>query len=331
MDRAQSDSFASRTVIASEDNTGRHRAMLNRITVATAAAAACGLLLFGQCLALAQTQRLPVIALARSAVSGVDTPVSRASAWDKTNCTTRPQTVNITRPPAHGTTSLEQAEQPLPANTVRSGETGQCAGKPITTTIIRYKSNPGFAGIDTFSYESVTAAWIAPYDVAVAVSAADAVGGGAGAGAAPAAAAAAGGATYRMLIQSLPEMNGRCIDVPNRLFAEGMRLQMWDCNNSSAQIFVYDEKSQELKIDRFCVESWGGGNPQDAVGLGSCDGGAKQHWKIVPIKDHYQIVGVNNLCLDIRYGIKDGGAPLNVYTCGADNVGQLWTLVEAPQ
>jgi hypothetical protein len=51
----------------------------------------------------------------------------------------------------------------------------------------------------------------------------------------------------------------------------------------------------------------------------------------VAIKDHYQIVGVNNLCLDIRHGIKDGGAPLNVYTCGADNVGQLWTLVEAPQ
>lgn len=144
----------------------------------------------------------------------------------------------------------------------------------------------------------------------------------------------ASAATYRMVIQSHPDVGGKCIDVPNHQFVTGMRLQMWDCNNSVGQIFSYDETSQELTIGNLCVVSWGLGNPQDAVGLGSCNGGGKRPWKMMANGAYYQIVGVNGLCLDIRYGVqaKENGTPLDINTFASGSaVQQLWALVEAPQ
>ena len=140
----------------------------------------------------------------------------------------------------------------------------------------------------------------------------------------------ASASTYRMVIQSHPDVGGKCLDVPNHQFVREMRVQIWDCNNTVAQTFSYDETSQQLTIGNLCVESWGRGDPQDAVGLGSCSGQANQHWKMVASKDYYQIVGVNGLCLGVRYAMKDNGASLHIFTCGAGNLAQLWALLEAP-
>lgn len=140
----------------------------------------------------------------------------------------------------------------------------------------------------------------------------------------------ASAATLRMVIQSHSDVGGKCIDVPYSQFVIGMRLQMWDCNNSPAQIFSYEETSQQLMIGNLCVETWGRGDPQDAVGLGSCNGGVNQQWRMVASKDYYQIVGINSRCLELRYGVKDNGAPLDVMDCDANRAQRLWALLEAP-
>jgi hypothetical protein len=136
--------------------------------------------------------------------------------------------------------------------------------------------------------------------------------------------------TYRMVIQSHKDVGARCIDVPNGQFVPGMRLQMWACNNGVAQIFFYDETSQQLTIGNLCVESWGRGDPQDAVGLGSCSGQPNQRWRMVESKDYYQIIGINNRCLELRYAVKDNGAPLDMMDCDANRAQRLWSLIEAP-
>jgi hypothetical protein len=59
--------------------------------------------------------------------------------------------------------------------------------------------------------------------------------------------AVAGAATYRMVIQIHPDVGGKCIDVPFAQFVIGMRVQM--CNNGKAQIFIYDEQSQEPRAE----------------------------------------------------------------------------------
>jgi len=135
---------------------------------------------------------------------------------------------------------------------------------------------------------------------------------------------------YRMTIQSHSDLGNKCLDVPNARFVEGMRLQMWECNNSPAQTFVYDETKQALQIDAMCVESWGRGDPQDAVGLGRCTGKANQRWRMVASGDYYQIIGMNSKCLELRYGVKENGAPLDIMDCDANRAQRLWALVEAP-
>ncbi len=140
----------------------------------------------------------------------------------------------------------------------------------------------------------------------------------------------ASAATLRMVIQSRPDVGGKCIDVPRAQFVVGMRVQMWQCNNGAAQIFVYDEQSQQLKGGDKCVEVWGRGDPQDAVGLGICNGGANQHWRMVAVKDYYQIIGINNRCLELRYQVRDNGAALDIQDCDAGRPWRLWALVEAP-
>ena len=47
-------------------------------------------------------------------------------------------------------------------------------------------------------------------------------------------------------------------------------------------------------------------------------------------KDYYQIIGINNRCLELRYGVKENGAPLDIMDCDANRAQRLWALVEAP-
>ena len=98
-------------------------------------------------------------------------------------------------------------------------------------------------------------------------------------------------ASGRMAIQSHPDLGGKCIDVPNAQFSQGARLQMWACASivwgqpntevtlgivrksgrsdirvrlgdsatpgPLAQVFTYDEASQQIKIGSLCVEVLG--------------------------------------------------------------------------
>ncbi len=140
-----------------------------------------------------------------------------------------------------------------------------------------------------------------------------------------------------------------------------MGLQMWTCNNALvwgqpntevalgiaretgrseirvrlgetatqgpvAQVFSYDEKTQEMKIGNLCMESWGEGEPLDPVVLGACTGAPNQRWRLVPGGAYHQIVGIKDLCLEPRKAAKQNGAPLDVAECAANSPQQLWTL-----
>jgi hypothetical protein len=93
--------------------------------------------------------------LTRDAKSGVESRIAYARLWDR-NCNSLPLVVTITRNPANGTASIAQGTSVLAASTPGSGSTGSCAGKTITGNAIMYRSNPGFRGIDTISYDNVT-------------------------------------------------------------------------------------------------------------------------------------------------------------------------------
>jgi hypothetical protein len=172
---------------------------------------------------------------------------------------------------------------------------------------------------------------------------------------------AAPAASSRTSIASHSDLGGKCIDVPHGQISPGMRIQMWDCNKivawgrpntevtvgivrksgrsdirvrlgetlvegPAAQVFSRDETSQQIKIGNLCVEAWGRGDPQDGVGLEACGDKANQRWRMVASGNYREIIGINGHCLEIRDGVKENGAALDIANCDARKPQQLWTL-----
>ena len=131
--------------------------------------------------------------------------------------------------------------------------------------------------------------------------------------------------TYQTALQVAPQGGGRCIAVAERAFVRDQGLQMMDCNSSAAQVFTYDPASRRLSIGGLCVDAKGG-QGGDLVKLGSCDGGASQAWRAEQKGDFTKLIGTSGLCLDIRYGSTESGAPLQSWTCGDAEPNQLWRL-----
>jgi hypothetical protein len=129
--------------------------------------------------------------------------------------------------------------------------------------------------------------------------------------------------SFQTGLQVSPQGGGRCIEAPNR--EPDQQLQMMDCDSSSAQIFTYDPASARLSIGNLCVDA-DSGRPGDLVKLSSCNGAASQAWKAEQKGDFTKLVGMNGLCLDIRYGSKESGAPLQSWNCGEAEPNQLWVF-----
>jgi hypothetical protein len=130
----------------------------------------------------------------------------------------------------------------------------------------------------------------------------------------------------KVTVQSSPGGGGKCIDVPNSQFRAGMRLQMWDCNETPAQIFSLDALNNQLMMGDLCVDAGGGrGQPNDPIQLAQCNGGPNQAWKTEANGDSIKLVGMNSLCIDIVDGSKANNAPLKLWRChGGPN--QSWVL-----
>jgi hypothetical protein len=137
--------------------------------------------------------------------------------------------------------------------------------------------------------------------------------------------AGASAQSFSTMLQISPQGGGHCIEVPNFDFVQDQGLQMADCNSSAAQTFVYDPAGMHLQIGGLCVDA-NGGKPGDLVKLSACAAGAGQIWKSEAKGNFTKFVGQNGLCLDIRYGSKENGAPVQSWNCGDGEPNQLWIL-----
>jgi hypothetical protein len=141
--------------------------------------------------------------------------------------------------------------------------------------------------------------------------------------------ATARAAAYRMTIKSIPEAGEKCISTSGGPFVKGMRAFVWDCTPSLAQILDYDDQTQELKFGANCVEVVGRSGGQDIIAVAKCTGSPSQRWTITAIKDNYQIVNANGLCLEIANGVIANGTPLALAKCAPDHKAGTWSLFEA--
>lgn len=138
-----------------------------------------------------------------------------------------------------------------------------------------------------------------------------------------------GKCSSKITIQSAPEGGGKCIDVPNADFAPGKHLQMWECNDTVAQIFSFDALNGRLLSGSLCVEAGGGrGQPNDPIQLAKCSDVPNQIWKTDPVGDFYKFVGMNSLCFDIDHYSKENGGVLQLWKCHGES-NQRFTLRQA--
>jgi len=129
----------------------------------------------------------------------------------------------------------------------------------------------------------------------------------------------------RTSLQISPEGGNHCIDVPERQFVQDKNLQMGDCDGSNGQTFTYDRTKSQLMIGGFCLDA-GFGQPGDLVKLSACHGGPAQTWRAEQRGPFTKFVGLNGLCLDIRYGSTEKGALVQSWNCSEVAPNQLWRV-----
>jgi hypothetical protein len=131
---------------------------------------------------------------------------------------------------------------------------------------------------------------------------------------------------FQTALQVSPPGGGHCIEVPGGALVQDQGLQMMDCNGAAAQLFSYDPTRMRLAIGGLCLDA-NGGKPGDLVKLSTCDGSPGQAWRAQQKGEFTKLVGAGGLCLDIRYGSTEKGAPLQSWTCGEAEPNQLWLLL----
>lgn len=117
--------------------------------------------------------------------------------------------------------------------------------------------------------------------------------------------------------------SGRCLDVPGANFADGVTLQIFDCNGSVAQQWTVTPAG-ELRISGTkCLDDASGGANGAAVAIRECHGGDSQRWSA---PGDGTVRGIaTGLCLDVEAAGTENGSSVNVYECHL-GPNQLWTI-----
>ena len=122
-------------------------------------------------------------------------------------------------------------------------------------------------------------------------------------------------------VSILSNWNNKCIDVPSANFVDGARLQMYTCNNTNAQKWVFEGgaiKSQNNK----CMDVAGGSTANlAAIQLYTCNGTGAQQFVLNGAGD--LVNPQANRCVDIGGWNGNDGATLILWDC-VGGANQKW-------
>ncbi|MEO9324559.1 family 16 glycosylhydrolase [Nocardioides sp. C4-1] len=118
-------------------------------------------------------------------------------------------------------------------------------------------------------------------------------------------------------------LSGKCLDVPNGDFSDGVRLQMWGCNGSAAQRF--ERVGGTLRTGNgTCVDIAGGGTGDGTpVQIATCSSNPAQQWVLSGAGD--LVNPQADKCLDIVDWNPGDGAQLVLWPC-TGGANQKWRL-----
>jgi glucose/arabinose dehydrogenase len=118
-------------------------------------------------------------------------------------------------------------------------------------------------------------------------------------------------------------VNGKCLDVDNAGTADGTQVQLWSCNQSSAQAWTVGGDGT-LKALGKCLDVSGGASADGTrIQLWTCNGTGAQKWAAQ--SDGTVRNPQSGKCLDASGGTWNDGTPVHLWTCHT-GPNQKWTL-----
>ncbi|WCN04851.1 PQQ-dependent sugar dehydrogenase [Streptomyces sp. M92] len=119
-------------------------------------------------------------------------------------------------------------------------------------------------------------------------------------------------------------VNGKCLDVDNAGTADGTAVQLWSCNQSSAQEWTVAADGTLRALGK-CLDVSGGASADGTrVQLWTCNGTGAQKWAAQP--DGTVRNPQSGKCLDASGGTWNDGTPVHLWTCHT-GPNQKWTLL----
>ncbi|MFI6244469.1 ricin-type beta-trefoil lectin domain protein [Micromonospora sp. NPDC050795] len=118
----------------------------------------------------------------------------------------------------------------------------------------------------------------------------------------------------------------KCLGVPHGISADGVQMQLWQCNKSDAQSFAQGPGGS-LRVLGKCLDvAWAARENGAKVQLAWCNGGPAQVWEMsgTLLRNPH-----SGKCLDVRDANRSNGAPLQIWTCNPGQGNQSWHLVPA--
>ncbi|MEV5432366.1 PQQ-dependent sugar dehydrogenase [Streptomyces sp. NPDC052701] len=118
-------------------------------------------------------------------------------------------------------------------------------------------------------------------------------------------------------------VGGKCLDVDNAQSADGTKVQLWTCNNSTAQTWTLPGDDTLRALGK-CLDVSGGATADGTkIQLWTCNGTGAQKW--TPQPDGTVRNPQSAKCLDASGGTWNDGTPVHLWTCHT-GPNQKWTL-----
>jgi alpha-galactosidase len=115
--------------------------------------------------------------------------------------------------------------------------------------------------------------------------------------------------------------SGKCVDDSGSGTADGNPVILYPCSGNTNQHWQLPGDGTVRTLGK-CLDTNGGAGT--AAELATCSGGADQQWS-------YQLDGnlinkQSGLCLDVTGGGSANGTALEAWSCGANQLNQIWSL-----
>ncbi|MEB3964829.1 PQQ-dependent sugar dehydrogenase [Streptomyces kunmingensis] len=118
-------------------------------------------------------------------------------------------------------------------------------------------------------------------------------------------------------------VNGKCLDVSGGATADGTQIQLWTCNNTTAQTWTLPGDNTLRALNK-CLDISGGATADGTkIQLWTCNGTPAQTW--TPQTDTTLRNPQSGKCLDASGGTWNDGTPVHLWTCHT-GANQKWTL-----